>query len=203
MRERFFIMNAKELKFLELFEELVKIDIAADKLALNKTLKKLMDFDYAMAVNAWEFFAAAKEERLGADEKFAEVVGFEILNFFHTRAGQKCAKAVADSAGIRRAVYQYSSRAGEEKALAILVDLLAANKVLIADELLKALSKNTRIHFGQTMKRILERVFIELLKKNPSKIEMNKKLAELFLTYIKKIKTEEKAMLEQRVKETR
>ena len=196
-------MNAKELKFLELFENLVKIDLVTDKLTLNKLLKNLIDFDFSMAINAWEYFANAKENRLIKEEKFAEVVGFEILNFYHTKQSTKTAKAVAETPGVRRAVYQYSKHAGEEKALAILVDLLVANKVAIADEILKVLVKNTRIHFGQTLKRILERVFIELLKKNPNKIEMHKKLAELFLVYIKKVKTEEKAMLEQRIKETR
>ena len=51
------------------------------------------------------------------------------------------------------------------------------------------------------MKRVLEQVFVELLKKNPAKIEMSKKLSTLLLTYIRNIKTDERAMLEQRIRE--
>jgi len=196
-------MNAKEIKFLELFEEFAKIDIVTDKLALGKILKKFMDIDYTTAINVWEFLSASKESKLANDEKLAETVGFELLNFFHTKQPSKCIKTIVEIASIRRAVYQYAKNAGQEKSLNILVDFLIAGKVAVGDEIFKALHKNTRIHYGQTMKRILERVFIELLKKNPAKIEMNKKLADLFLIYIAKVKTEERAMLEQRIKETR
>ena len=196
-------MTAKELKFLELFEDFVKIDIIADKLNFSKMLKQFMDFDYALSVNLWEYLSLAKEPQLINDCKYAAVVGFEILNLIYAKGDAKCLKIIADVAAIRRAVYQYTAKAGEEKALVIIVDLLINNKLIVAEEVFKCLAKNTRIHYGQTMKRILERVFIELLKKNPTKIILNKKLADLFVIYIKKIKTEERAMLEQRIKETR
>jgi len=196
-------MNSKEIKFLELFEEFSKIDIISDKLSLSKVLKKFMDFDYAMAVNVWEYLATSKEERLIADVKFASVIGFDFLNQFYTRAGAKCIKIISDNPSIRRAVYQHAKEAGDEKALQIMVDLIVAGKLPVANEFFKCVAKNPRIHYGQTIKAILEKVFIELLKKNPSKIVMSQKVADLFLEYIYKIKTEEKAMLEQRIKETR
>ena len=196
-------MNAKELKFLELFDAFVRIDIAADKMALTKSIRQFMDLDYQMAVNVWEYLAATKEDKLGKDEKLAEIIGFELFNQFYARAAVKCVKAICDVATVRRAVYQYSKNAGAENALAILVDLLVANKVNSGEEILKCLLKNERIQYGQVLKRMLERVFIELLKKNPAKIEMNRKLAEMLLTYIRKIKTDERAMLEQRIKEIR
>ena len=196
-------MNAKEIKFLELFEEFSKIDINLDKIAIGKMLKKFMDLDLNLAVNVWEFLASSKEAKLASDEKLAELVGFEFLNLFFVKNNARTIKAIVDIASVRRAVYQYSKNAGSEKALVILVDFLASNKIAQAEEVLKVLVKNTRIHYGKTLKTVLEKVFIELLKKNPAKIEMNKKLAELSLTYIAKIKTEEKAMLEQRIKEIR
>jgi len=196
-------MTAKEIKFLELFEEFSKLDLVADKLVVSITLKSFLALDFNMAINVWEFLSATKEDRLAKDDNLAEVVGFEIFNLYFASNSARTIKAIVDSSSIRRAVYQYSKNAGLEKSLQILVDFLLAGKVAIADEIFKVLCKNTRIHYGQAMKRILERVFIELLKKNPNKIEMNKKLADLFLVYIAKIKTEERAMLEQRIKETR
>ena len=196
-------MTAKELKFLELFEEFVQIDIVTDKLNLSKKIKNFMDFDYNLSINLWEYLSTTREPLIIKDDKYSLVIGFEILNLFYAKGDVKCLKVVADNPGIRRAIYQYSQKAGEEKALAMVVELLVANKLIPAEEIFKCLAKNTRIHFGQTMKRILERVFIELLKKNPSKIILNKKLADVFVVYIKKIKTEERAMQEQRIKETR
>ena len=196
-------MNAKELKFLELFEEFLQIDIITDKIALSKSLKKLMDFDYIMAQNVWEYLSSTKEDKLIKDASYASVIGYEFLNLFYAKAAQKCVKSIVDVAAIRRSVFQYNAKASDEKALQILVDLLIANKLPTSDEIFKSLAKNPHIHYGQSIKRILERVFIELLKKNPTKIIMSAKLADLFLTYIRKIKTEEKAMLEQRIKETR
>ena len=76
-------------------------------------------------------------------------------------------------------------------------------KTAPAEEFFKCLVKNERIAYGPFMKTLLERVFIELMKKNPAKkMEMPRKLGTLLLAYIAKIKTDEKAMLEQRVRET-
>jgi len=196
-------MTAKELKFLEMFEEFSRLDIVNDKLSTTKLLKKLLDFDYQMAVNLWEYVSNSKENKLASDENYSIAVGYEFFNLFYAKASIKCVKTILDVSSIRRSVYQYSRYAGDENALQIIVDLIAAIKLPAADEILKCLIKNTRIHYGQTLKRILEKVFIELLKKNPNKIELSKKTADLYLSYINKIKTEEKAMLIQRINETK
>ena len=196
-------MNAKELKFLELFEQFVRIDIAADKLALGKFMTKFMNLDYQMAINVWEYLATVRESKLASDEKLADILGFELFNQFYTVAAVKCAKAIAEVGAIRRAVYQYTKRAGEENALTILVESSVTNKLDATEEMLKCLVKNPRIHYGQTLKRALERINVELLKKNAGKATLPKKLADLFLVYVGKIKTDEKAMLVQRIKERR
>jgi len=195
-------MNAKDLKFLELFEEFVKLDFTGDKTGLVKSMRGFMDLDYMLAVDVWDYAISTREGKLASDERFCEIAGFELLNQFYVRAAAKCAKAASETPAIRRAVYQYSKRAGEENALLILIELLVAGKVSPAEEIFKCLQKNERIHYGKTMETILKRVFIELLKKNPAKIIVSKKLAELLLTYVRKIKTDERAMLEQRIKET-
>ena len=82
------------------------------------------------------------------------------------------------------------------------MDLLSNNKTDPAEDIFKCVVKNERIAYGPFMKELLERVFIEILKKNPSKkLEMSRKLATLLLSYVSKIKTDERAMLEQRIRE--
>jgi len=194
-------MNPKDLRFYELFEAFFKTDFTADRLGLQKSFKRFLDLDYQIAVDVWDYLCTTRENELTKDERLANILGFDLLNVFYTRAGQKCVKAINTIPTIRRAVYQYTKHGATETAQNILVELLVANKIIPAEELLRCLHKNTRIHYGKTIQQILERVFIELLKKNPAKIEMPRKLSDLFLSFIRRIKTDEKAMLEQRIKE--
>ncbi|MCL2061294.1 MAG: hypothetical protein FWH03_01535 [Firmicutes bacterium] len=195
-------MNAKTFKFYELFEGFVKLDAAADKMGLSKAFRNFMELDYALASDVWDYAILTREERLVKDERLAEVFGFEVLNQFYAFSSQKCIKSICDTPAIRRAIYQYSKNAGTESALKIFTDLLVTNKLVPAEEVLKCLAKNERIHYGKTLEIVLKRVFIELLSKNPAKISMSKKLYELLLVYVRKIKTDERAVLEQRIKET-
>ena len=195
------MLNAKGLKFLELFEGFLKIDIENDKITYAKAVRTLLDFDYAAAVDVWDYLANTREPQFVKNEKLAETVGFDMFNQFYARASSKCMKAVGESPAIRRAVYQYSKNACTENSLTALAELLTSGKLTAAEELIKCLIKNEKTHYGKTLKNVVERVFIELLKKNPAKIQMSKNLAELLLTYIHKIKTDERALLEQRIKE--
>jgi hypothetical protein len=172
-------MNAKDLKFLELFESFAKIDFLTDKTGQMKAMRAFMELDYSLAVDIWDYTVSTREGKLSADERFCEATGFELLNQFSARAPDKCKKAVSETPSIRRAVYQYSKHAGEENALLILIELLIGSKLPAAEEIFKCMLKNERIHYGKTMETVLKRVFIELLKKNPMRIEMSKKLYEL------------------------
>lgn len=194
-------MNAKDLKFLQLFEGFVKTDFLADKNLLTKSVKSFLDLDYLLAINMWDYLASAREIEMSKDTNVANLIGDTIFKAFYDRASTKCVKAITDTPSISRAVYQYSSTAGLGDSFTILTELLVAGKIDYSEDILKNLVKNDKISFGETMKRVLEKVFIELLKKNPAKIEMSKKLSTLVLTYVKKIKSDERAMLEQRIRE--
>ena len=194
-------MNAKNLKYLQLFETFVQTDFLIDKKGLQNSMKGFLNLDYALAVDTWDYLITTRENSIINDKKLASVLGETIFGIFYEKAPQKCAKAIADVPSIRRAVYQHSPEAGVGNNFNVLLDFLVAGKIDIADEIFKCLIKNERIRFGETMKRLLEQLFIELLKKNPAKIEMSKKLQTLMLTYIRKIRTDERPMLEQRMRE--
>jgi len=195
------MLNAKGLKFLELFEALLKIDIELDKIACAKAVRNLLDLDYAAAADVWEYLASTREAQFEQNERLSETVGFDLLNQFYARAASKCVKTLLDTPPIRRAVFLYSKNACAENSLTMLADLLIAGKFTAADEIFKCLLKNARVHYGKTVKNVVERVFADLLKKNPAKIVMKKDLAEFLLACIRKIKTDERALLEQRIKE--
>lgn len=194
-------MNAKELKYTSILESTFKEDFLTEPVA-KKSFTSLLNLDFAFAQNFWEYVCTSYESKLNASEEVAVLYGEKIFNSFYSKGAPKTVKAIADIPAIRRAVYTYSPCADRGNAFGILVELLVANKTAPADDIFKCLIKNERIKYGPFMKELLERLFIELLKKSATKkLELSRKLGTLLLTYVSKIKTDERAMLEQRIRE--
>ena len=194
-------MNPKQLKYLTLFEQMGKNEPVSEE-SVKKYFPAFINLDYALAVDVWDYLSTTREAEISAKPEQAKLLGDSALDLFYKKVAQKAVKAIADLPAVRRAVYQYSPAAGSGTAFGILVDLLSANKTDQAEEIFKCLIKNERIQYGPVLKSVLERLFIEILKKNPSKkLEMSRKLATLLLSYVSKIKTDERAMLEQRIRE--
>ncbi|MCI8458995.1 MAG: hypothetical protein HFE46_04955 [Clostridia bacterium] len=195
-------MNAKQLKYLSVFENMAKADIASEQ-TVKKYFPSLLNLDYAFALDTWEYICTDREDKLIKNAELGLLFGGTVFELFYKKAAAKTVKALSDLPVLRRAVFQYCSAADKNAAFSVMVDLLSNVKTAPAEEFFKCLVKNERIAYGPFMKTLLERVFIELMKKNPAKkMEMPRKLGTLLLAYIAKIKTDEKAMLEQRVRET-
>ena len=195
-------MNAKQLKYLSVFESMAKADVTSADTA-KKYFPTLLNLDYALAQDTWEYICTTYEQKIADDGSLGVLFGKTVFNLFYDKASSKAAKTVNDVAAIRRAVYQYTEVSTDGNGFALLVDLAVSGKTTAADEIFKCLVKNDRTPFGPFMKKLLERIFIELMKKNPAKkLEMPRKLATLLLTYVGKIKTDEKPMLTQRIRET-
>ena len=195
-------MNAKQLKFLSTFEQMCAADPLTET-AAKKFFPAFLNIESAMDADVWDYLAKTYENNIAAIRDLGAFFGDNVLDLFYKKAASRVVKIFADAPAVRRVVYQYAPLAADGTAFGILVDLLAGNKTDAADEILKCLVKNERIAYGAFLKAVLERLFIEILKKNPAKkIEMPRKTATLLLTYIAKIKTDERAMLEQRIRET-
>ena len=194
-------MNAKELKYTSILESTFKDDFLTEAVA-KKSFTSLLNLDFALAQNLWEYVCTAYESDLAKNEEVATVYGDIIFNAFYTKGAPKTVKALTDIPALRRAVFTYSPKADRGNAFGIMVDLLVGNKTVPADDIFKCLVKNERINYGPFMKELLERLFIELMKKSATKkLELSRKLGTLLLTYVSKIRTEERAMLEQRIRE--
>ncbi len=196
------MMNAKQIKFLTIFSKLSKCIDNMTESAFTTHFKSLLALDYTLACDAWEYFCTTLETESTKNSTCAHVLGEAVFNLFYDHAPSKCAKVIYDIPVIRRTVFQYNKKAFEGYGFSILVDTLMANKIAEGEELLKLLTKKSVKDYGKIMLALQDRIFIEILKKNPNKkIEMPKKLSTLLLTYIAKIKTSEKSMLEQRIRE--
>lgn len=195
-------MNSAQLKFLQMFDDFAQVDIA-DKTAVEKQFKLFLNFDFNRAVDLWDYCLATYEERM-SDPTEALFFGEKLYKLFKAKAAPKAQKILLDDPYVRRGIFQYGPNIGDGEYFNLLVDLCVMNKTAQADEILKCAVRNSnnKMTFGAYMKSVIERLFIEILKRSTSKrVEMSRKLSTLLLGYISKIRTEEKAMLEQRIKE--
>ncbi|MCL2256569.1 MAG: hypothetical protein FWC11_06985 [Firmicutes bacterium] len=195
-------MDTKKFKFLQTFESFIQVDFFSDKNILTKHMKSFLSLDYSQAIDVWVYLITTRENDLLKNTRIATMLGDDMFNLFFSNNSQKCLKALSDEIMLKKAVYQYCANSLTGENFKLLVNLIVSTKLEFADEILKCVIKNEKIKYGEAMKKLLEAIFIELLKKNPQKIILNKKQTELLLGYVKKIKTDERAMLEQRIKET-
>lgn len=197
-------MNPKQMKFLKQFASLSRVDAVTDEKAFLSNMKAFLELDFANAVDVWEYMTTDKEGTLAEDSAVAEVFADKVFSMLSKKNGARTIKAVLDTPSIRRAVFQYSPTADKGIFFDTAVDIAVNAKVSVLDEILKCTGKNTAMEstFGQYMKHLIERLFIEILKKSPTKqIYLNKKMTTLLLSHIAKIKTEERPLLEQRIRE--
>lgn len=197
-------MNAKQLKFLKQFASLSRVDAVTDVKALQDNMKAFIEMDFALAVDVWEFLTADKEGTIAENGEVAEVFADKIYAMLKAKNAQRTFKAVNELPSVRRAVFQYSPHTHEGDFFDMAVELTAAGKIKECDEIFKCVIRNEAmgLTFGAYMKALVEEVFVEILKKSADKrITMNKKMIALLLSYISKIKTEERPLLEQRLRE--
>lgn len=195
-------MNAAQLKFLQMFADFARIDID-DTAAVEKQFKSFLNQDYTRAVDLWDYVLATYEDKL-TDPKAAQFFGEKLYKLFKAKSAPKAQKLLLDDPYVRRAIFQYGTTVGDGEFFNLVVDLCVMNKTAQVEEIFKCVVRNTNSKqtFGAYMQTVIERLFIEILKRSTSKrVEMSRKLSALLLNYIAKIKTDERAMLEQRIKE--
>ncbi len=192
-------MNAKEIKFLQVFESFAKTSYLTDLESLKKYIKSFAAVDFNYAVNIWEYIAV-NETALSSPVKGA-FLSDVIFTALCDIAPAKTLKALSDNSILRRTAYQYSAAALSDARFTAFTDAILSSKFDAADDIIRILQKNTVLSFGEYMKKSIDRIIVELLKKNPKKIEMSRKLNEYLNSAVKKIKTDERTMLEQRLRE--
>lgn len=197
-------MNAKQLKFLKQFASLSRLDVLTEEKELLNSVKGFLELDYNLALDVWEYLTIEKEGNIADDGKIGEIFGDKIYALFAKKDSRRAVKAVTEVPSIRNAAFKYSPNTAKGEFFDVAVDAAVANKIAICDEIFKCVAKNDAmgITFGQYMKALIERVFIEVLKKSSDKkIVLNKKMTALLLSHISKIKTDERPLLEQRMRE--
>jgi len=196
-------MDTKRLRYLQLFAELSKID-SMDASNLRQKIEPILDLDFGYALEVWEYMTQLYEETLSVNTALAEFFGNQMLEMFYQNSQQKTLKAIREIPHISKFVFLYNPLADRDLAQVIVAEWLMTNKYDFADFAFGLLQKNRHIEYNKYMSVMVSYCLGEIIdrcKQEGTRIAMPKKLSELLLKGVSKIKGPDKALLQQRIKE--
>lgn len=195
-------MNAKRLKFYRLFNAFSRMDISKASV-IEKYVKEFLALDYECAEEIWEYLLIESEALL-SDPNAADVFIDIPLKLFYAAAPVKTVKTLLETPVIANAVFRFSPKCDCNDAFTVIENLILGGKTESANVFLALVMRNTAMKstFGGFMKKLMEKLFVEFMKKATDKRNfLPRKAAALLDDYIKKVKTDEKPLLQQRLKE--
>lgn len=195
-------MNAKEQKYLGMLKRIMRLELPAQGKEYIAVMKELAAFDYASAVTLWEFFLTESDSALGRSE-YAELLVDRTEKLMEEMSATKFARSLAESAIIRSGIYRRSATAlRRAETIGYEVQFVLGGKFDESEDVLKnAMKNNGGAYYGKFLAAVVDRMIIELVKKNPAKPSFPKKQATHILEYSEKIKGPEKALIAQRIRE--
>ncbi|MDR1094299.1 MAG: hypothetical protein LBL66_09160 [Clostridiales bacterium] len=188
-------MNTKNFNFYKDLFAFAASDYLNSPETNEKFFKKAIDFNFGVAAELWQFVAASNAK----DAQAYKMIGPNVLKVFHAANSVKTRTLLIGSDEVRDVVYCGDAKAGEGLSGEIALYYLSGLKVAESDALLKSLSKN--INFGPIFKKLLERLFDAVKERNGGKAVLPRRFADLLLAHANNIKTFEKALVTQRIKE--
>lgn len=195
-------MNAKQIKHYEILSEFFTSDLLKPAV-VDKYFRALLGLDYALAEELWEYVLIRNDADL-KNQAFSTLYIDRVYALFASAASARANKTIIEKPVITRAVFNFSPTADSGELFALPVALLVAGKADAVDTVFKYVCKNEimKSSFGEYMIGFLDKFFVEMMKKSAQrKVELNRKQSALLMSYVQKVKGDEKAMLVQRVKE--
>lgn len=194
-------MTAKEIKYMGLLKKYFTAGVNRDEAEYVAAMTAALNFDYNAAVTLWEYALVECDAKM-FDKEYARVLADVTETVFEKKNASRLAKTIIENTYVCNAIYRWSRTAlSRKEPIGYLVTLLAGGKTEDAEEIMKCALKNANCSFGAFLLAVVDRVIIELLKKN-AKNPMPKKVSTLILAYADKIKGgEEKALIYQRIRE--
>lgn len=195
-------MNAKEQKYLGLLKRLMRLELPAQDKEYVSAMTELAAFDYGAAVTVWEFFLTESDSALGRSD-YAELLIDKTEKLMENVSASKFVRALSESTALRGAIYRRSATAlTRSETIGYEVQFVLGGKFSESEDVLKnAMKNNGGAEYGKFLAAVVDRIIIELVKKNPAKPSFPKKQATHILEYADKIKGPEKALIAQRIRE--
>lgn len=192
-------MNTKSYKFYKGIFDLAKKDYINEPASVKSFMENTLDFDYDVAAELWDYLITDAAASKAPPAAAARALGDIVLESFLKRNVQKTYKCVTENETIAGALYSMPDKPAETSKKLLIYFIMGA-KFEEADFILKAMQKGPR--YGAAMKELLESLFEETKKKTGGvKAVIPKKTAQFLLTHTAKIRSAERALIEQRIKE--
>jgi hypothetical protein len=192
-------MNAKDIKKYNLITTIAATK--PDSMEIADMFTELAGIDFAVAFEVWEYMLNLHQKDLSDVIVAANLEG-RIFNILNVISESKTKQLLVDSLPLNRLIYTCCATAAGGTNLQFVANLVLANKLDAADEILKNVRANTNIDFGDGMKAIIDAVFSTYCaKNNAKKCELSRKQVALLQSYVDKIKGPNKSLLTQRLKE--
>jgi len=198
-------MDAKQIKFLQLFGELSKID-PTDVAGLEQTLLPIIKLEFELGTMIWEYLCRTQTIPYSKDADLSAFCGDKLLEIFYNISSTKTINAITDPDVpiITQFVFEFNPNVDKGLALQIVQDSVITNKHDLAHIYLTHISRNRRINFGDYLKTLVEHAITQHIKKlatSSKNMPFPKKQAILLQEFIDKIRGANKALLTQRLKE--
>lgn len=188
-------MNAKTFKFYKGIFDLAQEDYLSDPALVEEFIENTLDFDFAVAFELWDFLITDSLEVKPSG--LSRIMGDNVFRIFYGRSAARAVKMMMETPSVKGLLYNEITK--NDVAFDLLVNYLAGVKTVEAEDLLKILVKHPQ--FGIIMKLAMEKLFAALAEKNGGVVVLPRKLSALLTAYVAKIKTDERPLLEQRIKE--
>ncbi|MCL2177055.1 MAG: hypothetical protein FWB72_03805 [Firmicutes bacterium] len=197
---------SKTLKHYERLFAFAKGVDALEKSTTTTFFKQTTDYSFDTAEDIYTYLISTYEKFITTDDMKSEVLCKDILEIFNASNKTRTQKMLLENTTVQRALYLLDKNAVSGLQFEFLITLVQTSKTEAAETLLKHLQRNSALQFGQTMKTLIEQLFIAILAKQGNttkKVELNKKQVEILTAFVKQIKGPERPLLEQRINELR
>lgn len=198
-------MNTKQKTILDLIFELSSHDYVTSHLHIKIFFDKLLAVGLGEAVEYYCYLTAKHQNDYIKNEQFAAALCDGVFSQMYKKEGQRALKALGDDPEFLRSVYTYSSAAADGELLEYLLNAVYTQKFDRAQDIMRALMKNKRIDgFGQAMKALADSVITEAFRraaKEGKKASLPRSVSAFLLESAQRIKSTERAVVEQRIKE--
>jgi hypothetical protein len=195
-------MDAKQLKFLQLFSELSRIPtLEPDSLA--RGIAPIIKLDFGYGIDVWEYYARAYDDTIAANLALSTYFGNDLLAVFYEQSPPKTIATLTDVDSIAKLVLCHNPLVQSGLVLDIVLSSISGGKLELAEFCLSHLQKNTHIQFDAYIKTVVEHMIRDAIRKAEGnrKVQLPKKQTALLLSFIQRLRGQNKSMLEQRIKE--
>jgi len=159
-------MDAKHIKFLQLFGEFSKIDIV-DTQNLQAKLLPIIKLEFELGTMIWEYLTKTQYDTYSKSAELSLFVGNTLFDLFYQMSPTKTINAITDPdvPSITQFVFEFNPNADKGQILQLIQDSITSNKHELSHIYLSNIQKNRRINYGNLLKTIVEHCISHHIKR--------------------------------------